>query len=72
LLLRIELTISLKPEDAERLIQAFNEGKLAELGVLDIIQVTKPGTSEVTGKSWASAEGEKREALRQDDFPFRK
>ena len=33
---KTKLTLQMSAEDAERLIQAFNDGKLAELGVLSV------------------------------------
>ena len=47
----VAIRIKLSRDDADRLIQAFRDGKLAELGVLEIQQVADSGE-----KQWAASE----------------
>ena len=61
----IELTLSMNQDDAERLMQAFKDGKLAELGVLDI------KFPEAIEKKWTGTESQRRDKPKQDDVPPR-
>ena len=54
----VKLTISISPEDSERLMQAFKDGKLAELGILDV-KPGKPGLPDATEKKWTGTENER-------------
>lgn len=59
----IKLTLSMHEEDAEKLMQAFKDGKLAELGVLDI------KFPEALEKKWTGTESQRRDRPKQNDVP---
>lgn len=61
---RTTLTVSVAPEDAERLREAFAAGKLADLGVIDI-QLIGDGQQ----KQWGLAEVVRRDKPKGDRTP---
>lgn len=62
----VKVTLSMSPEDAQRLLQAFKDGKLAELGVTDAI-LAESGPFTGSQKKWTGAETDRHP--KQDDLP---
>jgi hypothetical protein len=61
------ITLSMSPEDAERLKQAFAEGRLKELGITEI--EFPPEEPEPGKKQWRQDERRKRRKTKGDDTP---
>jgi hypothetical protein len=64
----VKLTVTISPEDGERLMQAFKEGKLTELGILDV-KVNEPQSREPSEQKWTGTESERRKTPNIDDVP---
>ncbi len=66
----VELTVKITAEDAERLLKAFQDGKLTELGVLDV-KIPELEATSSSQKQWANSEDERRESPGGNDLSQR-
>jgi hypothetical protein len=66
------ITLEMSPEDAESLMKAFKEGKLAELGIIDVMPA-EPEIHSSQDTNWSKSENERRQAppSEQDEVPPR-
>ena len=51
----VKITLGMSPEDAERFMQAFKDGKLAEFNLLEV-KLAEPEAHEAPAKSVSVAE----------------
>jgi hypothetical protein len=64
----IEIGVKIHREDYERLMQAFKDGKLADLGIIDIVRIT-PEKPDGTEGQWTGTEGKRRRIPKRPDLP---
>jgi hypothetical protein len=64
----VEVTLQTSPEDAERLVKAFKDGNLAELGVTEVT-ITDTSISGGPAKTWTTLESDRRDSPNQDIPP---
>src|SRR5262245_10559926 len=66
----IEVTLRMSPAAARRLVELFHDGKLAELGILDVTPAA-PSPHELPLGRWTDAEDERRQTPAAADVPRR-
>lgn len=67
---RVKLTIAVAPDDAQRVIDAFRDGKLAVLGVTDIQILDEPLPADKAAeiqRRWAAESGKSRPPAKRTD-----
>ncbi len=66
----VEVKVMVHKDDVERLMQAFKEGKLADLGIVEV----KLAEAEKAGRhqgAWSSGESNRRRSPRKKETPPR-
>lgn len=65
----IEVTLKMTREDAQRFMQSFKDGKLADLGVVDVLRAS-PVAPDNSNRQWANSEQDRRDSSSRIDTPI--